>query len=123
MILFDSSAIIEFLGESEAGAKVKKFVEDETSAISTVSINELLITSEGVENETIRKLLGEMRVFAFDERAAYRSVEIEKALRKEGKLIGKLDIFIAAVCLVNKLSLVTLDRDFNKIDGLKVLLV
>lgn len=123
MILLDSSAIIEFLEESEKGDRVRKFVENESGAVSTISINELLVTSEGKENEVIRKLLGEMHVFDFDERVSYRSVEIEKALREEGRLIGKLDIFIAAVCLVNKLFLVTLDRDFERVDGLKVLLV
>jgi tRNA(fMet)-specific endonuclease VapC len=123
MILLDSSAIIEFLEESERGNRVRKFVENESSAVSVISINELLITSQGKENDAIRKLLSGMHVFDFDERSAYRSVEIEKELRKRGKVISKLDIFIAAICLVNKLSLVTLDRDFEMVDGLKVLKV
>lgn len=123
MIMLDSSAVIEFLEESEKGNKIRKLVENDSSSVSTISINELLITSHGDENELIRNLLDGVHVFDFDEKAAYRSVEIEKEMRKKGNVIGKLDIFIAAICLENNLPLVTLDKDFRRVGGLKVLLV
>ncbi len=121
MILMDTSSIIEFLEETETGEKIKDIMKDEIAAVSTITINELLVTSEGKEREKIGNLLKSMHVFSFDEKSSYKSIEIEKKLRKEGKMINKLDIFIAATCLVNNLSILTADKDFKKIESLDIL--
>ena len=40
---------------------------------------------------------------------------------KKGHPLPENDIWIAATCLVNDLSLATLDRHFRAIDGLKLI--
>ena len=123
MIFLDTSAVIEFLEDSNKGKIVKKHTENEKVAITTISINELLITSSGKEREIIEKFLNSCIIFSFDEDTAYKSVEIEQKLRKKGSLISKPDIFIASICLTNDILIITLDNDFTKIEGLKVILV
>lgn len=45
---------------------------------------------------------------------------IRLALKKLGKPIPEKDIWIAAICRVNELPLMTRDKHFSNIDGLKV---
>jgi len=41
----------------------------------------------------------------------------------EGKMIEKTDIFIAAICMVHSLPLITTDEGFRNIEGLEVWIV
>ncbi len=38
-------------------------------------------------------------------------------------MIGRSDIFIAGICLANDATIVTFDKDFGKIKGLKTLIL
>ena len=123
MILLDSSALIELVDGSEKGLKIKKVVEKDSAAISSISVNEVLITSEGKERELFEKIIKSMRILPFDAEASYKSIEIEKQLAKNGNMIGKLDIFIASICILNNIPIITLDKDYVRIKELEVILI
>ena len=46
------------------------------------------------------------------------SSEIYSELNKKGKLVGEFDVLIAGTCIAAAQSLVTNDRDFDKITKL-----
>lgn len=50
---------------------------------------------------------------------AIRSAEIARSLRKNGKHVEPIDVFIAAMAIENDLDLFACDKGFGRIPGLK----
>jgi tRNA(fMet)-specific endonuclease VapC len=123
MILLDTSALIELAKESLAGVKIAKYCKNERISISTITINEILLIANKEEEVVFKEIFEKVSVLPFDEECAHKSVEIERALKKKGMLIGKPDIFVGAVALANNISVVTSDKDFKRIKGLRVIFV
>lgn len=122
MIVLDSSAVIELLKGTEKGKKIRENINNEAIAITTITLYEVLIGVPARHNAIIREFLKTFEILPFDEDAGYKSIVIEEQLTKRGKLIGKLDIFIASICLVHDLKLLTADNDFKNIEELKSIL-
>ena len=123
MILLDTSAVIELLEGGEFGKKVQGYIEDDVAGVSTITINEFLVGAGEKQKQTFQEFLKSSEILSFDELASYKSVGIEKSLSRKGEMIGKLDIFIAAICLVQDVPLITTDKDFKNVDGLKVFII
>lgn len=121
MIVLDASAIIELLAGTEKGEQVRTILQNEAAAASAVTINEVLISAR--DRQRLHDFFKSLHVLPFDDEAAYASIKIEESLRKKGRMIGKLDIFVAATCIVHMLPVLTADKDFQQVDGLKVVLV
>ena len=121
MAVLDSSAIIHILNGTEKGKQIEERFADELISTTSISINEVLIGLTKTERGLIMPFVKGLEVLPFDEAAAFKSIELEDFLRSKGKPIGKQDIFIASICLVHELSLVTTDKDFNNVPGLKLL--
>lgn len=65
--------------------------------------------------------LSEISIFSFDADAAQFYGEVRANLQKQGKLIGPMDMLIAAHAKSKGLILVTNNtREFFRVDGLKV---
>lgn len=123
MIVLDTSAIIELIDGTEKGKSVQKHIADEAVGISAVTVNELLIGARGEERIVIGDFVRSVHILPFDADAAYQSIQIEEVLKQKGRMIGKLDIFIAAICMVHKLPLLTTDKDFATVAELSVKVV
>lgn len=123
MILLDTSALIELADKTEKGVKVAELCKNNQATISTFTINEVLITANEEEKLAFEKIFEKSIIISFNKESAYKSIEIERELRKEGKLIGKIDIFIASIAICQNISLITLDNDFKKIKGLKAIII
>lgn len=77
-------------------------------------------TPEKVED--IEKITKGFIALPFDDLVAKKAAEIYHTLRKQNKMIEFSDIFIAATCLVNDLSILTLNKKhFNRVNGLVIL--
>src|SRR3989338_3592072 len=71
--------------------------------------------------ENVEFLLRRFNKLSFDDVCAKEGSEISKELAKKGKVIDFRDIFIAATCIINKCSLLTLNlKHFKDIKGLKI---
>jgi len=69
----------------------------------------------------VESFLSPLSLAAFDDRAAIHFAQLKAVLSKSGKLIGPMDLLIAAICLANKATLVTNNiREFSKVPGLLV---
>lgn len=123
MHLLDSSAIIELLSGSERGKNIAKAVENETTISSVFCVHEVLAGSKGKENIRARIFFDQIQVYGFTRKSAEKSIEIEKELRNSGKMLGRTDIFIAAICKEQSLTLVTCDKGFKAIKGIKVICI
>ncbi len=49
--------------------------------------------------------------------------ELKHKLAKEGKMLSEMDLLIASICMAEGKTLVTMDEDFSKINGLNCVLL
>jgi tRNA(fMet)-specific endonuclease VapC len=75
-----------------------------------------------VEKEKdILLLIKGFHILPFDRKAGIKAAEIYKLLKQQNKIIEFRDIFIAATCIVNNQSLITLNnKHFERIQELKL---
>ena len=107
----DSSAIIEYLkGNKNAREAVDKYDE---AYISILTVYEVL--KGRTEKESIMKFLSTFSIAMITEEDVLRATRIYKALKDKGKLVGDIDVLIAAQAINRGLTLVTKDRDFLKV--------
>ncbi|HKT46690.1 MAG TPA: type II toxin-antitoxin system VapC family toxin [Candidatus Acidoferrales bacterium] len=69
---------------------------------------------------TVEQFLLVVTVFSWDSEAAREYGHLRAALEREGRLMGSLDMMIAAHALALGLTLITNDRAFGRIKGLKM---
>ena len=121
MIILDSSAVIEILKGTEAGSAVLKNTHEEQVFHTALTLQEVLLGTPNIEK--VIRYFNSSEILGFEKHDAITSVEIERDLTKKGTKINKLDIMIAAMCINRSAMLVTLDKDFQKIERLRMKLV
>jgi len=95
-------------------------------AISTITIAELYYGAEKSEHlqqnlTAIENFISPLVILHFDKTAARHYGRIRKHLEASGKLIGSMDMQIAAVALAANLIVVTNNvREFKRVPALKV---
>lgn len=120
MFFLDTSAIIELIYGTEKGEQIRTFVKRGPIALSALSVHELLVGLKEKEREALTHFFAEVTVFDFDKKAAEKSAEIERGLQKKGRLVNRMDILIAAACLVHDHDFLTCDKHFLTVEKLKV---
>jgi tRNA(fMet)-specific endonuclease VapC len=68
----------------------------------------------------VERTLAPYRSLPFDDSAARRYAEVRDVLETRGEIIGPNDLLIAAITLTHGLTLVTNNREFERVDGLRV---
>jgi predicted nucleic acid-binding protein len=120
MYFLDTSAVLEVIYGTEKGKQIRILTQGSPISVSALTIHELLVGLKENEVTLINNFLTEVTVTAFDKDSAIKSAEIERTLKKKGKLINKIDILIAGTCLIHKYDLVTCDTDFSALSNLKL---
>jgi len=113
---------------SRGDNKLKKVILDSDAiSISTISLGELYLGfKEGSkESENLEKLKVflsdiKVRISKINPETSRHYSNIKYALRRKGDLIPENDIWIAASALETDTTLVTYDRHFLKVPGLKL---
>ncbi len=123
MIVLDSSALIHLFSGTKEGQEIGDKILNQAIAVATPSINEVLIGVKGQKRQDAIEFFKSIEVLPFDEKSAYLSVAIEDGLIKKGRIIDKMDIFIASICLLHDTPLITTDKDFKNFEGLDLILV
>lgn len=117
--LIDANIYIAIL---KGDVKLKYLVENLAGALDVVVYIELI---QGAKNkgevQTIEKYLTRFELIHFSETISKKSIELIRTYSKShGLLLG--DAIIAATCLENDLTLITLNvKDFRFIKSLKIL--
>src|SRR3989344_2817847 len=119
-ICLDTDACIEIANNTRVGEKILDKIENYEIFISSISVFELCLRKYNIEN--VDFLLRRFNKLSFDDVCAKEGSEISKELAKKGKVIDFRDIFIAATCIINKFSLLTLNLEhFKDIKELKII--
>ena len=122
-ILLDTSIIIEIFDGNKKIAD--KLIKIPVFFISVVVLGELYIGVNRVANKAkhLKKLNDFMElctVLNSDRVTAKCFGEIAAKLNKKGKPLPINDVWIAAAAIQHNLTLVTRDKHFNEIQGLKI---
>lgn len=123
-IVVDSDVIIDYLKKRQPGAGLLKNAYLKYRLhVTSVTVYELMYgVQKSGKTGLINRLLRHVTVIPFDEAAAKKAAALHYALAAKGQDIGVKDAFIAAMCEVHKLPLLTRNvRHFNRIPGLKLL--
>lgn len=121
MNVYDSSALIEILDKTFKGEKIYEKLKDNIINITSITIHEILVGAKNSEEFLyLKQIIENCNVLNFDAKSAEVSSIIERQLTKEVKKIRDADLFIAAICIKNKATLVTCDKDFKKIKELNL---
>ncbi len=121
MYILDTSAFIHLAKETEIGRKIQSKYNEEVVRVTTFTIHELLVgASSTAKKKLYEHLFPSLEIFPFDYDASLKSAELERFLRTKGRLINKMDILIAGICLAQGATIVTCDADFTRIPELKV---
>lgn len=121
----ESSFIIELLRGKDNAVRIYEEIKNSPLAITSIASVVLFEILRGREQkpEKIKKFEQFRRkliILPFGEKEAEEAAKIEKAIRKKGQTISPLDLLIGATAKVNGTILVSNDKGYDKIRGLKV---
>jgi len=120
MIVLDSSALIHLLSGTDQGKTIRQSLGPEAMAATSISVHEVLIGTKEKEKALVEDFFKGITIIPFDAEASYMSIQVQSGLRRKGKMLAKLDLFIASICVLHNLKLFTTDSDFKSVDGLVV---
>lgn len=123
-IIVDTDVIIDYLKKRQPGAQLlKNAYRKYRLHVTSITVYELMYgVQKSGKTGLISRLLRHVTVIPFDEAAAKKAASLHHALTSKGQDIGIKDAFIAAMCEVHKLPLLTRNvRHFSRIPGLKLL--
>lgn len=123
--LIDSSV---FIGNFRQRIEAKQLIDRVANEMCTSSLvlAELLEGLERSKNKKtvfgqIREIIDSIKIYNFSLKEAKIFGYLRSLLKARGEIIGDIDLLIAATCIANDLSLVTLNvNHFKRIKGLKI---
>lgn len=124
LIVVDTDVIIDFFRDISPAADVfSKLISLEKAAITAISVFELYAGIEGSKRlRQIETLLQQIITLPLNTIEAAIAGRIYTQLKTRGKLVGTHDIFIAATCIANNLSLYTKNvPHFSEIKDIRLL--
>lgn len=88
--------------------------------ISSITVFELYLREHNLLE--LEEFVSNFQILSFDRLCALKGSEVLKVLRNKGEIIDFRDVFIAATCVVNNCSLLTLNKKpFERIKGLELI--
>ena len=124
MYVIDSNIIIEFFNNTELSKRALRLCNGENALTTSICQHEVLAGARKEREIFIfSNLFNGFEILEHNAKSAFFSSEIYRDLKNKGKMIGDMDILIAGICRANNATLITLDKDFEKIDGLDVKVV
>ena len=129
MIVFDTDVLSYVLRRDPPAGLLRKIAEIDPldQATTSITLGELVYGAhrskrpEHFMNRLRKLLLPNLRVLAFDRKAAEVYGEVRATLEKIGRPVAEPDLRIASICLRRDASLATGNvRHYQKVPGLKV---
>lgn len=117
-VILDTSVCIELFRKNPLATSFMQRQGTNKPAMSAITLFELMLRAYNLD--VIEAFEQAVDLLSIDEKTAKEAAFITKELRKSGQMIDSHDIFIAATAIANNCALATLDSDFSRIKGLKL---
>lgn len=126
-MILDTTFVVDLIRGNDNAVSKLKWLEKENVmyGITTPTIYELwsgLVSLEKSEKEIQKTgyLIKEQLIYLLDEESAEEAGKIDGELIKKGQKIDPEDCMIAGIAITNNQKLLTNDRHFERIEGLKI---
>ncbi len=115
MVILDTSLAIDYMhGIKKARDALVKY-QGQQIGITILTKYELVRGENGRNAVAIRSLLEKSMMYYFTDEATEEAAKIYRDLKAKGKLIGEIDVMIAAISIVNGETLLAGDSGFDSI--------
>ncbi len=123
--LLDANWAIHALADRPPYVDTLRRLESEGLALSWVTVGEVYEGAFGLPDPqghlaSFRRFLQPLRILGLNDPIMERFAEVRALLRRRGELIPDLDIIVGATALHHDLTVLTNDRHFARIPGLKL---
>lgn len=120
-ICLDTDIIIHLLSKDQ---HTRELIESLDADFFTVAINAFELWYGRKENESVFELLEWLDVLPLDEKSALTAADILRELKKTGTILDIKDLFIGAICITQRIELLTLNRKhFDRLQKFGLVLV
>ncbi len=121
--LLDTSQVVYYLRQETRVVDDLQSRKGEGLAVSIISVAELYegifrATNPEEAERALKEFLSEATVLSVDEDAARIFGQERARLRQVGRPMSDLDLLIAATAIRHDLTLLTADRDFERVENL-----
>jgi len=106
-VCLDTNIIIDILNNK---SKTLAIIASLDADYYTTSINVFEGWRGHRQGEETMNLLDKLKILDFDNKSALLAADIDKKLIESGHIIDFRDLFIGAVCIMNEVSLLTLNQ-------------
>lgn len=128
MVVLDTDILVAFLrSNDEAANKIKSYYDSESPVLTTsVTLFELFRGAYATHNPEkkvtdVELLIEDLDILHLDTKSSKIVGKIYNELKREGKLIDILDMFIAGITISNNETIVTRNiKHFSKVLNLKI---
>ena len=123
MILADADALIDWLRDKGLADVVEQLLDRQELATTAIGAYELWSGAHtDAARADVRGLLSLMTaIVPFDDQAAELAGAARRELAREGRVIGKVDTYVAGICLAVGAPLLTRNRrEFERVRGLRL---
>ncbi len=125
MFCLKTTFLIDLLKGGERAVEVYKKLRDSKIHTTSISAWEIIrgprLIGKKEEFEVALEMLENIDVLPFSFNSAKIVSEVENSLKKKGLEMNLVDVLIASIAIEHDLRLVTRDKYFGRIEGLKVL--
>jgi tRNA(fMet)-specific endonuclease VapC len=114
-------------GKPDAVEKINTLLENnERISITVITAYELLkgayLSSRRQENTlNVKEAISNLQILDLTPQACTEAAEIYSKLKNAGKIIGEFDVLIAAIAKTNDEVILTYDKHFKAITGLRLI--
>lgn len=112
-MILDACFLIDLLAEDSAAVAKLDEIHDELLAVPTLTYTEVGV-GLAPDSDTQRRfedIMDRVTLVPYDEKAARRTVDIQRQLRAQGSQIGAVDGMIAGIALARDAPIVTRNVD------------
>jgi predicted nucleic acid-binding protein len=122
-VIADTNFLIDLLREQKHGrpGPASQFLNRHRSfelATTIVTVGELAVGYQNVEEA--RRFFSRIPLFRLGVDAAYEASRVDRELRKVGQRLGENDNWIAGIARYHGETLISNDKAFHRVSGLKV---
>jgi len=129
MLVLDTDALIEVeKGNNKVIAQISKLRKEHpediaiTSAVYAEFFFGLMSLSESKKEDALSSV-HHYRILEFDKSSAAKFAQLRWRLEKEGESIPLFDLVTASIALVNGAIIVTMDKHYERVSGLNMLML
>ncbi|MBI4150807.1 type II toxin-antitoxin system VapC family toxin [Candidatus Woesearchaeota archaeon] len=119
MYVLDSDVIIDVAHDAPRARAVMKTIGEAPAATTSVSMHEILVGVPERLTNIYDAMLRGMQIISHDENAARHGAKIQQALKNAP--LSSTDAMIAGICLAQDATLVSFDKSFRRVKGLRLI--